>query len=172
MKTSRVAGIAGVVLAVTVSAVAVAGGGPAAAEQAPHVLSGVVLTSMGVPAAGAEVQVHALTTGKTMQEVVPFGAAVADEHGRFAVAGLPDDPAAVSTAGEVYLQLRAATEHEAVIIGVTTGLPAAEGRRRCCTSPRPAASGATSRSRSDRGRGCGRSFADGHATACWRRPSR
>ena len=42
----------------------------------------------------------------------------------------------------------------------------------CCTSPRQAASGATSRRRSDHGPGSGRRTADGHATAPGRRPCR
>lgn len=101
---------------------------PAAATEPSHVMSGVVLTSLGVPASGAEVQVDALTRGETAQEAVRVGTAVTDQAGNFTIVGFPQNPYAVADDhGRSYLQVRATSATEGVITGLEAVLPSSAG---------------------------------------------
>ena len=127
MKRGKIVGLAAMTLTIVAPSAVFGTYAPAAAESTSQVLSGVVLTSDGAPAPGAEVHVDALTNGASVQDLVPVGSAVADERGRFTISGMPADPATVSDGGEVYLQVRGASTEESVVTGLTAVLPTSEG---------------------------------------------
>lgn len=89
-------------------------------ESSPRLLSGIVVTSTGLPAVGARVQISALTTsdGPSRQEV-PLGSTMTDASGEFVVKGdVPYGEAIVSDGGSIELIVRARNAVEGVITGV------------------------------------------------------
>lgn len=98
-----------------------------AADGAPRVLSGVVETSAGLPAAGATVDITALTVddGPSRDEV-PLGSTMADTAGNFVVTGeLPAGQPIVTSEGTVELIVRAHNAVEGVITGAQAQPPGA-----------------------------------------------